>query len=73
MQNPYATDMTPQQRFTHQATERTNGSPALGYTPESGGGNVVEGMTETMWKWAKGIGENVGKAEEAVWRKIEGK
>lgn len=75
VQNPYASDMTPDQRFAAQQTGSYNQSENLGYQDrganiggfgEEGGGS----MWDTAKKWAKIAGDKASEVESDVWKRI---
>ena len=74
MQNAYATDMTPDQRFATEQMSNESGPPVRGYG-DTRRGSIAKGGDETLWetavKMAKGAGEKVGEFEKTVWEKIE--
>ncbi|SLM37331.1 hypothetical protein LPUS_07149 [Lasallia pustulata] len=79
MQNPYASEMTPELRFaTHFASQQTDGLPAaLGYIPNksrnnsrAGVENEESGMWETARKYVRRASEMVGEMEEEFWKKV---
>jgi len=74
-QNPYAADMTPDQRFATQQYNRSNESNARGYAgyrTSNGGFAEEEGgsIWDTAKKWAKIAGEKASEVETDVWRRI---
>lgn len=76
VQNPFAADMTPDQRFTAQQ-EQENGSailPSLGYVDNSKGEKIGLEENKSVWgtakKWAKGTGEQASRLGEEVWNKF---
>ncbi|KAI9873608.1 MAG: hypothetical protein M1830_010806 [Pleopsidium flavum] len=74
-QNPYATEMTPDQRFANQQSNTSNQSNALGYAgyrPSNGGFAEEEGASywDTAKKWAKLAGDKASEVESDVWRRI---
>ena len=67
MQNPFASDMTPDQRLAaeQQQENQSNTLPSLGYIDDSKGPRLGSEDDETVWgtakKWAKETGEQAGK------------
>ena len=67
VQNPFASDMTPDQRLAakQQQENQSNTLPSLGYTDDSKGPRLGLEDDETVWgtakKWAKETGEQAGK------------
>jgi len=74
VQNPFASDVTPDQRFVTQQQEQMNQSSAgsvLGYSENSR--PVFE--EESSWdvkKWAKEAGKQLSKVEGQIWESING-
>lgn len=74
VQNPFASDMTPDQRFAaeQEHENRSDTSPPLGYTDNAQGRKPSLEDDETVWgtavKWAKETGEQASK----VWDKLGG-
>ena len=75
-QNPFASDMTPDQRFAAEQ-QQENGSDtvrSLGYVDNAKGPRAGFEDDETVWgtarKWAKETGEKAGKLGEEVWGKF---
>ena len=77
VQNPYASDMTPDQRFAaeHEGEKRSGTSPLLGYNDNvrkradsmlDGDGSVVEAAV----KWGKEKGKQLGEFHQTVWDSI---
>ena len=78
VQNPYAADMTPEQRFTSQ---RAAGSPTLGYSDQNSGlagmkspSGVLQGLSGMVSpRPGGGILNGDGKTEEgSVWGMVSG-
>ncbi len=75
VQNPFASDMAPDQRFATQQQEQMNRSSAgsvLGYSENSR--PVFE--EESSWdvkKWAKDAGKQLSKVEGQIWESINGR
>lgn len=63
-QNPYASDMTPDQRFATEQANQSGGSMALGYTDAGVNNRAGFQDDESVWgmakKWAKGASDTVG-------------
>ena len=76
VQNPFASDMTPDQRFAaqHQHENRSDTLPSLGYVDNSKGARPELEEDQTVWgtakKWMKETGEQAGKLGEEVWSKF---
>lgn len=78
VQNPYASDMTPDQRFTREQQQNENRSdsiPSLGYNDNAGGkGTTGYGHDESMWDvdkdWGMKKGKQLGDLHEQVWDSI---
>lgn len=76
VQNPFAADMTPDQRFTAQQEQekRSEILPSLGYIDNSKGERPGLEDDQTVWgtakKWAKGTGEQASKLREEVWNQF---
>lgn len=64
VQNPYASDMTPSQRFATEQASQSGGSPALGYNENRGTSNAGFEDDAGLWgmakKWAKEASDTVG-------------
>lgn len=64
IQNPYASDMTPSQRFATEQASQSGGSPALGYNEKKRTSNAGFEDDEGLWgmakKWAKEASDTVG-------------
>ncbi|MCJ1229259.1 hypothetical protein MMC12_005924 [Toensbergia leucococca] len=77
VQNAYATDMTPDQRFATENINRSVGSPVLGYVANRRASDAGNGGEESIWdaakKWAKSAGEKASEVEGKIWSKIDGK
>lgn len=79
VQNPFASDMTPDQRFAAEQRQenRSDALPSLGYV-DNAKGRRATGLEdeETVWgtavKWAKETGERASKLGEQVWDKLGG-
>ena len=76
VQNPFASDMTPDQRFAakQQQENQSNILPSLGYTDNAEGSRPGLDEDETVWatakKWVKEKGEKASKLGEEVWDRI---
>lgn len=74
IQNPYATDVTPAQRFATEQSGPGRGSPGLGYNDSSrnttSGFEDEESVWETAKKWAKGASNTVGSYVTDINEKI---
>lgn len=64
VQNPYASDMTPGQRFATEQASQSGGSEALGYSEKRRTSNAGFDDDEGLWgmakKWAKEASDSVG-------------
>ncbi|MCJ1465118.1 hypothetical protein MMC07_003734 [Pseudocyphellaria aurata] len=64
VQNPYASDMTPSQRFATEQASQPERSPALGYSEKRRTSNAGFEDNEGLWgmakKWAKEASDTVG-------------
>ena len=75
VQNPFASDMTPDQRFATQQQEenRSDTPPSLGYVDDSKARPGLED-DQTVWgtakKWMKEKGEQANKLGEEAWNKF---
>ena len=76
VQNPFASDMTPEQRFAAQQQQENQSDtlPSLGYNDTSKGARPGLEDDQTVWgtakKWAKETGEQASKLGEEVWNKF---
>lgn len=76
VQNPFASDMTPDQRFAakQQQENRSDILPSLGYIDNAEGPRPGLEEDETVWgtvkEWVKETGEIASKLGEEVWDKI---
>lgn len=76
MQNPFASELTPDQRFAteQQQENRSDTLPSLGYIDDPKGPRLGLEDDETVWgtakKWAKETGEQASKLGEKVWDKF---
>ena len=76
VQNPFASDMTPDQRFTaEQQDENRSGTlPSLGYTDDPKGSRPRSEKDKSVWgtakKWAKETSEQASKLGGEVWDKF---
>ena len=76
VQNPFASDMTPDQRFAveQEQENRSETLPSLGYTDSKKGSRSGLEEDDTVWgaakKWAKETGEQASKLGEEVWDKF---
>ena len=76
VQNPFASDMTPDQRFAAQQNNenRSETLPSLGYIDNAKGPRAGLEDDESVWgtakKWVKEKAEQASKLEEKVWDKI---
>lgn len=80
VQNPYASDMTPDQRFMIEQRETQNGSgikPSLDYNDNASKKGSVLHEDDNMWnsavEWGKEKGKQLGDLHEKVWDSIGGK
>lgn len=64
VQNPYASDLTPDQRYATEQASQSVGSQGLGYNERRETGNAGFEEEEGVWgmakKWAKGASDTVG-------------
>lgn len=64
IQNPYASDMTPDQRFATEQVDRLEESQTLGHNESTRKNNSTFGVDNSVWdmtkKWVKGAGDSVG-------------
>lgn len=64
VQNPYASDLTPDQRYATEQASQSGGSQALGYNERRETSNAGFEDEEGVWgmakKWAKGASDTVG-------------
>ncbi|KAL9134660.1 MAG: hypothetical protein Q9175_004152 [Cornicularia normoerica] len=76
VQNPFASELTPDQRFAaeQQQENRSDTLPSLGYIDDPKGPRLGLEDDETVWgtakKWAKETGEQATKLGEKVWDKF---
>ena len=83
MQNPYASDMTSEQRFAVQEENQRNQSDSLGYTGNrsrtgSNGagfediGEAWEGAKKWVMQRSEEVGEKMGELHGRVWEGVGG-
>ena len=76
MQDPYASEMTPEQRFINENAERTSSDPPPQLPYTTNGTSPVtgkeEGLLVTASKYLKDGSEKAIAIEEMVWKKING-
>ena len=75
VQNPFASDMTPDQRFAaeHEQGNRSENLPSLGYIDDPKGPRPGLEDDQTVWgtakKWVKEMGDKASKLEKEAWDK----
>ncbi|MCJ1452691.1 hypothetical protein MMC28_003034 [Mycoblastus sanguinarius] len=78
VQNPYASDMTPDQRFaTEQQASRSGNLPSLGYNDNRKGASSAEledegSVWDTAKKWVKEKGEQANELHGQIWDRLNG-
>lgn len=79
VQNPYASDMIPEQHFARQQqaqVDQFGASTALGYNESRKTSNAESGEEENTWdvtkRWAKEKGEKASELHGQIWERING-
>ena len=79
VQNPFASDMTPDQRYAAEEEQRPQGNrsetlPSLGYMDPPKGPRPGLEDDQTIWgqakKWVKETGEHAGRQAEELWNQF---